>query len=83
MNAKMISGAQIRGARGMLGWSQADLALRARVAQKTVERLEAQDLVRGRTAEAIEEALIAGGIRFAENDGSVGVMLTQDGTRES
>ena len=39
----MITGAQIRGARGMLGWMMTDLADRVAMSRNTIKRLESYD----------------------------------------
>ena len=69
---------QIRAARGLLGWSQSELAKRARLSLPTVKRVEAgagprvSDEARAR----IEAALEAGGAKFIEeNGGGPGVRL--------
>ncbi|MBK0400648.1 helix-turn-helix domain-containing protein [Limibaculum sp. M0105] len=76
-----VSIGQVRAARGLLGWSQADLAKRAGVSLPTIKRLEAAggDLGgRYATAVAIVEALEAGGVSFIpENGGGLGVRLVE------
>lgn len=69
---------QIRAARGLLGWSQSELARRAGLSLPTVKRVEAgagprvSDEARAR----IEAALEAGGAKFIdENGGGPGVRL--------
>jgi len=69
---------QIRAARGLLGWSQTDLALRAGLSLPTVKRLEAgfgprvSDDARAKLQRALEVA----GIEFIdENGGGPGVRL--------
>jgi transcriptional regulator with XRE-family HTH domain len=62
---------QLRAARGLLGWSQSELAARAGLSLPTVKRLEAgfgprvSDEARGKLRRAIETA----GIEFIEEDG--------------
>ncbi len=57
--------AKIRAARAVLGWSQANLADRVGVTQRTVNRLEHGGAdVRHSTAVAIENTLRAAGITF-------------------
>ena len=51
----MLTGAQIRGARGMLNWSASDLAARSGVSVPTIRRLEKES---GSTANAYERTLI-------------------------
>lgn len=59
------SAAQIRAARGLLGWSRAELATRANVSTKTVQSLE-DGLVspRASTLEALGRVLAEGGVLF-------------------
>jgi transcriptional regulator with XRE-family HTH domain len=67
---------QLRAARGLLGWSQSELATRAGLSLPTVKRLEAgfgprvSNEARGKMQQAIEAA----GIEFIdENGGGSGV----------
>ena len=63
----MITGIQIRAARGALGWSAEDLAQRSGVVRRTIIRIEATDGVpQGRvsTLMDIKAALEAAGIEF-------------------
>ena len=61
----MITPRQIRAARGLLGWSQQELADRAIVSVNAVNRLE-RGLVDSRlsTLIAVEKALLKGGVEF-------------------
>jgi PAS domain-containing protein len=62
-----ITGAQIRGARGILNWSVRDLALAAGISVAVLRRLEGFDgPAKGNpaAAKAIRDALEAGGIEF-------------------
>ena len=72
----MVTIEQLRAARGLLGWSQSELAARAGLSLPPVKRLEAafgprvSDEARGRLQRAIEAA----GVEFIEeNGGGVGV----------
>ncbi len=72
----MVTIEQLRAARGLLGWSQSELAGRAGLSLPTVKRLEAgfgprvSDAARGKMQRAIEAA----GIEFLdENGGGSGV----------
>ena len=59
----MLYGEQIRAARGLLGWTQTELANRAGVSQMTVMRLESKDGIVGGTVETVlrvQEALETG-----------------------
>jgi transcriptional regulator with XRE-family HTH domain len=70
---------QIKAARALLGWSQADLAERSRVSEPTVARLESVDgELGGRedTADKIRTAIESAGIEFIQdNGGGPGVRL--------
>lgn len=63
----MLSGSQIRAARGALRWSTDDLAAKCGVASRTIKRLEAHEGVppsRSSTLMDIQAALEAAGIEF-------------------
>lgn len=67
-----VSIRQIKAARALLAWSQADLARRSGVSEPTVKRLEASDgELGGRvdTGEKIMAALEAAGVIFVEENG--------------
>ena len=72
----MVTNEQLRAARGLLGWSQSELAARAGLSLPTVKRLEGgfgprvSEEARGKLQRAIESA----GIAFIEeNGGGLGV----------
>lgn len=72
-----ISAAQSRAARGMLDWSQTELASRSNLSESTV-----RDFEKGRRVPAtnnlaaIQQAFEAAGVEFiAENGGGPGVRL--------
>ena len=74
----VITVQQIRAARGLLGWSQSDLAKRAGLSRETVKRVEAPSELkvssdaRGRLQVALEK----GGVEFIlGNGGGPGVRL--------
>jgi predicted transcriptional regulator len=75
----LISIRQIKAARALLGWSQADLAKHSGVSEPTLARLEAEGGELGgreSTAEKILDALAKAGIEFIdENGGGAGVRL--------
>ena len=75
----MVSTRQIKAARALLAWSQADLAQRSGVSEPTVARLEAVDGELGgreQTVAKIRIALENAGIEFIdENGGGPGVRL--------
>ena len=71
MALTMLYGSQIRGARGLLGMSQDQLAELAQVGVATVRRMEAVDgLVPGNleSAARIRNALENAGVEFIEQD---------------
>ena len=77
----VLFGEQIRAARGLLGWSQADLAKKAGVGHMTVKRFEAnKGPVSGTIASLtrMQAALEEAGIHFIAPDewGSFGVRLS-------
>ena len=63
----MITSAQIRAARALLGWRQIDLARKAHISFNTLNKIEAE-LVdpRASTLRAIQRALEQAGIEFIE-----------------
>jgi transcriptional regulator with XRE-family HTH domain len=69
---------QIRAARGLLGWSQSELAKRAGLSLPTVKRVEAGTgpRVSDEARRRIRQALETGGAQFiSENGGGPGVRL--------
>jgi transcriptional regulator with XRE-family HTH domain len=80
----MITGAQIRMARGYLRWSAKELAEKAGVAESTIKRMEQDEgfpVARGANIEAVYKTLTEAGIVFiAENGGGVGVRLRKPAT---
>jgi transcriptional regulator with XRE-family HTH domain len=76
---EMISSAQCRAARGLLDWSQQELAQRARVGVVTVRQLEAgTHRPRRATLEVVRRCLESGGVEFIdENGGGAGVRLRE------
>jgi predicted transcriptional regulator len=75
----LLTTRQIKAARALLAWSQADLADRSGISEPTVARLEAIDgLLGGReeTTRRIRKAIEMAGIEFIqENGGGSGVRL--------
>ena len=73
----MIAPEQSRAARGLLAWSQQELAQRARVGVVTVHQLEAGvSQPRRATLEVIRRAFEVAGVEFIdENGGGPGVRL--------
>ena len=72
-----VTAPQVRAARGLLGWSQDQLAIASSVPKRTIARLElAEGSPQRRTLAAIRAALEAAGVEFiAENGGGAGVRL--------
>ena len=72
---------QVKAARALLGWSQADLASRSGISEPTVARLEAIDGEFGGregTAQKIRLAIETAGVEFIdENGGGLGVRLAK------
>jgi transcriptional regulator with XRE-family HTH domain len=76
----MISIEQIRAARGLLGWSQTELAEAAGRSLPTIKRLEREDgegpIVSDDVRAAVQKALEKAGIEFIpENGGGAGVRI--------
>ena len=73
----MVAPEQCRAARGLLAWSQQELADKARVGVVTVHQLEAgTGQPRKATLEVIRRAFEAAGVEFIEeNGGGPGVRL--------
>ena len=73
----MITPEQCRAARGLLDWSQAELAEKARVGIVTVRQLEAgTNEPRRATLEVVRRCLESAGVEFIdENGGGPGVRL--------
>lgn len=81
----MITGAQIRMARGYLRWTVRDLHEKSGVGESTIKRMEEADGLpnaRGNNLEAVRNAFEEAGIRFigdreASLEGGPGVRLTK------
>lgn len=75
----MFSVRQMKAARALLAWSQAELAAASGVSEPTIARLESEDgSVGGRaeTAEKLRTALEKAGVEFIpENGGGAGVRM--------
>lgn len=70
MEMMMITGQQMRGARAMLGWEQAELAEKAGVSVKTIKRMEGSTgQIDARSIWSVKKALELGGIEFLDGDG--------------
>jgi transcriptional regulator with XRE-family HTH domain len=75
----LVTTRQIKAARALLGWSQADLAQKSGISEPTVARLESMDgELGGRqvTAQKIRAAIEVAGVEFIdENGGGPGVRI--------
>jgi predicted transcriptional regulator len=66
--SRLIYAAQIRAARGLLNWSQGELAERAGVSKQSVTRVEAGTMdPRFSTMTALNEAIRSAGVEMAED----------------
>ena len=67
-----LTGAQIRGARGLLDWSLAQLAASSGVSVSTIKRMEdgSEGTTRATKSDAVRRALESGGISFRVINGS-------------
>ena len=77
----MVTTRHVKAARALLGWSQADLALRSGISEPTIARLESvEGDLGGRpdTTSKILKALAAAGIEFIDEHGATaGVRLSK------
>jgi transcriptional regulator with XRE-family HTH domain len=72
----VLTGAQIRGARGFVGWSARELAEAAGLGLSTIQRVESGGSITGANMSAIRAALESAGVEFIpENGGGAGVRL--------
>ncbi|MEI9422218.1 helix-turn-helix transcriptional regulator [Mesorhizobium sp. Cs1299R1N1] len=72
-----VTAGQLRAARGLIGWSQQDLAEKAEVGRATIADFEAgKRAPYATTLGRLQETLIAAGVEFIpENGGGAGVRL--------
>lgn len=79
MSILKVSIGQIKAARALLGWSQADLAFESEVSEPTIKRLEAEGGELGGREETVEKIVTTiqgAGVQFIpENGGGAGVRL--------
>ena len=78
----MLSAPQLRAARGLLGWSQAEAAKAANVGLSTIRNFETGSSTPiGNNLTAIQRALEVAGVEFiSENGGGAGVRLRKGRT---
>lgn len=83
MRSASLSVAQLRGARGLLGWSQSQLAEAAGLSLPTIKRTELETVnVSIEAREMLRIALEEAGVEFiAENGGGPGVRLRKKGRK--
>jgi DNA-binding XRE family transcriptional regulator len=78
MSIRKVSIRQIKAARALLGWSQADLARESGISEPTIKRLESKgdDEIGGRESSrfGIVAALEAAGTEFISNERGEGVV---------
>jgi transcriptional regulator with XRE-family HTH domain len=82
----MLKIEQIRAARGLLGWSQSQLAARAGLSLPTVKRVEAdaETRVSDEARAKLRRALESAGVEFIEeNGGGPGVRLRRRQTKKA
>jgi transcriptional regulator with XRE-family HTH domain len=74
----VVSPAQVRAARGLIGWTQQDLADASGIPKRTIARIELGGAPQRRTILAVQEALEKAGVSFiASNGGGPGVRLRE------
>ena len=80
-HAKLLSAPQCRGARGLLGWSQGELADRAGVSRSTVKDFETErHALHHSTERLLIDAIEAGGVALIPaGEGGPGVRLKRTG----
>ncbi|BCH22096.1 transcriptional regulator [Mesorhizobium sp. L-8-3] len=81
----MLNAAQIRAARGLVNWTQPELAKQSGLALGTIQRMEKIGTGRSSVAnvEAVQRALEAAGVAFIpENGGGAGVRLARPGRED-
>ena len=82
----MVTTRQVKAARALLGWSQADLAKHSGISEPTIARLEAADGDLGgreTTALRIKQTIEAAGVQFfEENGGGEGARLLKPRKRK-
>lgn len=73
----MVSGAQIRAARALLGWTQEELSSAAGISERALRSVEGEGLgTTLRTFQKLQDALEGAGVSFTMSDTGIGVFLT-------
>ena len=80
VSSRLIFAAQIRAARGLLNWSQGELAERAGVSKQSVTRIENGTMdPRFSTMTALHEAIRSAGVEMAEDvNGTVRLTVSRE-----
>jgi predicted transcriptional regulator len=80
VSSRLIYAAQIRAARGLLNWSQGELAERAGVSKQSVTRIENGSMdARFSTMTAMNDAIRSAGVEMAEDaTGTVRLTISRD-----
>ena len=78
----MIDAGQVRAARALLGWTQAELVERTKLSLTTIRRMEDQEVGPGRSSAdnvaTVQAVLEADGVAFiSENGGGAGVRMAK------
>lgn len=74
----MLTADQCRAARGLLNWTQGDLALRASISAVSVRAFEKGGEMRDSNRKLLQLTFEAAGVQFiAENGGGAGVRLAK------
>jgi predicted transcriptional regulator len=80
VSSRLIYAAQIRAARGLLNWSQGELAERAGVSKQSVTRIENGSMdARFSTMTAMNDAIRSAGVEMTEDaTGTVRLTISRD-----
>ena len=74
----IITDAQSRAARGLLGWTQADLAASTGLSRETIQKFERGGDMRLSNVHVLRSAFEKAGVQFiARNGGGIGVRFCQ------
>ena len=78
----LITPEQLRASRAWLGWSQAELARRANVSERTVQTFESgQKLPHANSVAGLRHAVELAGIRFLFDEGGTAAGIARSDTR--
>ncbi|WP_417583415.1 helix-turn-helix transcriptional regulator [Pelagibacterium sp.] len=74
----IIVPAQIRAARGLVGWSQQDLAKKTGISRRSIMAIETSSAAaRASTLKCIEQVFDEAGVEFLNEGSRIGVLLQQ------